>query len=619
MYRAYKKVKRNFIPEKSVKTLGSQSLLQNKLDAMEEIRNDLGTDGIEVPGVVVAGSQSSGKSSVLESLSGIRLPSGNTITTRVPLILRLEKRSVEKPFAIIHDTSDLTQGEHVNELSLIPKKIEEYTKRITGDTGSVVDSPIHLKVIQQDGPTVTLIDLPGITHMSVDNVQEDIHTETVNLVKKYIKNEHMIILCVVPAMDDFANSEAIKMSKEIDPDGERTIGVITKIDICQDDITDKIKGSGRNVSLKLGFVAVKNRGPKENDFTTKELRKSENSFFEHSAFYNSLEHNYWGMGHLIDKIVQLQSQTIDAYLPKIVDTLNKNAQNIREELSSDQYNFETSQDKYRFLTKSIFQIKTNANLDKQLYTYFSEYGSALKNNVPDFFGESFHDTLKENVKKHHGNALPNFISQPLFESVLSDTQKQIHEHTNDLINKTYIHVKSVMKEEMRIFNPDVSAFIYANIVSLLDETKAKILENTGVILDSEKTVYTQNEYYMNEIKDIRAMAVNEETDDKIPNEYLKKFASSSIGNDTHMVCELQASLFAYSNVYINRIIDVVPMIISRIIKTFYENLSHRLMENITMDTIEKYMMDDETLILEKHEMENKLRRFENALSLLYSL
>ena len=414
MYRAYKKVKRNFIPEKSVKTLGSQSLLQNKLDAMEEIRNDLGTDGIEVPGVVVAGSQSSGKSSVLESLSGIRLPSGNTITTRVPLILRLEKRNVEKPFAIIHDTPDLTQGEHINDLTVIPRKIEEYTKRITGDAGSVIDSPIHLKVIQQDGPTVTLIDLPGITHMSVDNVQEDIHTETVNLVKKYIKNEHMIILCVVPAMDDFANSEAIKMSKEIDPTGERTIGVITKIDICQDDITDKIKGAGRNVSLKLGFVAIKNRCPNEKDFTTKELRKSESSFFEQSVFYNSLEHNYWGMGHLIDKIVQLQSHTIDAYLPKIVDILNKNTQNIREELSSDQYNFETPQDKYRFLTKSVFNIQADTKSDNQLYIYFTEYGDTLKSDVPDFFGESFHDTLKENVKEHHGNILPNFISQPLF-------------------------------------------------------------------------------------------------------------------------------------------------------------------------------------------------------------
>ena len=619
MYRTYKKVKRNFIPEKNVKTLGTQSLLQNKLDAMEEIRNDLGTDGIEVPGVVVAGSQSSGKSSVLESLSGIRLPSGNTITTRVPLILRLEKRNVEKPFAIIHDTPDLTQGEHLNDLSAIPRKIEEYTKKITGDAGSVVDSPIHLKVIQHDGPTVTLIDLPGITHMSVDNVQEDIHTETVNLVKKYIKNEHMIILCVVPAMDDFANSEAIKMSKEIDPAGERTIGVITKMDICQDDITDKIKGTGRNVSLKLGFVAVKNRGPKENDFTTKELRKAEKTFFEQSAFYGSLEHNYWGMGHLIDKIVHLQSQTIDAYLPKIVDVLNKNVQSIREELSSDQFNFETTQDKYRFLTRSVFKIHGNVSADKQLYSFFTEYGRALKSNVPDFFCESFHESLKESVKEHYGNALPNFISQPLFESVLSGTRQKIQDHTGELINKVYAHVKNTMKSEMNIFNPDVSAFLYSKIVSFLDETKHDIARTTDIVLESENTVYTQNEYYMNEIKDIRAMAVNGELDDKISNEYLKKFASSSIGNDTHMVCELQASLFAYSNVYVNRIIDVIPMIVARFINTFYDNLSHRLVEHVTMETVEKYMADDESIISEKQDKENKLKRFENALSLLYSL
>ena len=84
MYKNYKKMKRKFIPEKKVKTLGSQSTFQEKLDAME-LYGMISADGIEVPGVVVAGSQSSGKSSVLESLSGIRLPSGTTITTRVPL------------------------------------------------------------------------------------------------------------------------------------------------------------------------------------------------------------------------------------------------------------------------------------------------------------------------------------------------------------------------------------------------------------------------------------------------------------------------------------------------------------------------------------------------------
>ena len=99
MYKKYKNAKRMFIPEKQVKTIGTSqnsSSFQTKLDAMESIRNDLGVDGIEVPGVIVVGSQSSGKSYVLESLSGIRLPSGTSITTRVPLILRLEKRAVSK-------------------------------------------------------------------------------------------------------------------------------------------------------------------------------------------------------------------------------------------------------------------------------------------------------------------------------------------------------------------------------------------------------------------------------------------------------------------------------------------------------------------------------------------
>ncbi len=64
--------------------------VQRSLDAIESVREDLTSEGISVPGVVVVGAQSAGKSSVLESLSGIQLPRGDTITTRVPLMLRLE-------------------------------------------------------------------------------------------------------------------------------------------------------------------------------------------------------------------------------------------------------------------------------------------------------------------------------------------------------------------------------------------------------------------------------------------------------------------------------------------------------------------------------------------------
>ena len=79
-------------PTKKPKTKFLLTQVQPKLDAIEQIRGDLNAENIEVPGIVVAGAQSSGKSSLLESLSDITLPSGENITTRVPLILRLERQ-----------------------------------------------------------------------------------------------------------------------------------------------------------------------------------------------------------------------------------------------------------------------------------------------------------------------------------------------------------------------------------------------------------------------------------------------------------------------------------------------------------------------------------------------
>ena len=623
MYKNYKKMKRKFIPEKKVKTLGSQSTFQEKLDAMESIRNDLGTDGIEVPGVVVAGSQSSGKSSVLESLSGIRLPSGTTITTRVPLILRLERRPVQKSFAIIHDTADLTHGEHIDELDDIPSKIEEYTKRIAGDGGSVLDNPIHLKVIQSDGPTITIIDLPGITHMSIDDVQKDIHAQTVNLVKKYIQNEHMIILCVVPALDDFANSEAIKLSKEIDVNGKRTIGVITKIDLCPDDITDKIQGTGRNVPLSLGYVAVRNRAPKESEISTKELRKLERQFFQQSGFYSTLEQSSWGMDTLIDKIIDLQAASIDTYIPKVVDTLNNRINTLKQELLSDEYHFATTQDKYRYITKCVLKISENMGAlrsDKDLYTMFMMYGQNIKSARPHFFDDEFYERLKKDVKDIAGVSLPNFLSQPLFENIMKDTRNDVIDISNRLTVDVYVHMKQMIKNEVKNITGDISQFIYNTMIQDLEELRENMTSVINTFLEAEHIVFTQNNGYINDIKCIRAMAVNNDNDTTdIPDKFLKRYASSTIGNETHMVCELQASLYSYTNVYINRLGDTIPMLLMHFIRLFVNRISQKTMEPVNDDVIEKYMADDEKQLKEREKKEGQLSRFEKALKLLYSL
>ena len=202
--------------------------LSPTLVALEQLRSLLeGNKEVSIPGVVVAGAQSAGKSSVLEALAGMKLPRGQNITTRVPLILSLQCIAGAPTHAIISDDPGMADSMSFNVADVGPA-IEEFTKKLAGVGSGVRETPIYLRVIRDSGPTLTLIDLPGITHNSADETQ-DIHSETVGLVTRYIENENMVILVVIPAMDDFANAEAVALAKKYDPEGRRTLGGVTKV------------------------------------------------------------------------------------------------------------------------------------------------------------------------------------------------------------------------------------------------------------------------------------------------------------------------------------------------------------------------------------------------------
>ncbi|CAM9927507.1 unnamed protein product, partial [Hapterophycus canaliculatus] len=166
--------------------------LSGKLGALEQLRALLqGNEEVSIPGVVVAGAQSAGKSSVLEALGGFKLPRGQNITTRCPLVLSLVAVPGAEPWAVIGGMADLSSSGKKVDIDAISDNIEELTTELAGDGAAVSGKPIYLKIIRPSGPTLTLIDLPGITHNSADSGQ-DIHTETVNLVKQYIENENMV-------------------------------------------------------------------------------------------------------------------------------------------------------------------------------------------------------------------------------------------------------------------------------------------------------------------------------------------------------------------------------------------------------------------------------------------
>ena len=146
--------------------------LSPTLIALEQLRALLdGDDEVSVPGIVVAGAQSAGKSSVLEAIAGMKLPRGQNITTRVPLILSLQQLPGAPTHALISGEAGMIEAKKID-LADVGAEIEAFTAKLAGAGTGVRQTPIYLLAVRSSGPTLTIIDLPGITHNSEDKSQD---------------------------------------------------------------------------------------------------------------------------------------------------------------------------------------------------------------------------------------------------------------------------------------------------------------------------------------------------------------------------------------------------------------------------------------------------------------
>lgn len=191
---------------------------------------------------MVLGSQSSGKSFVIESLVGKSfLPRGTGIVTRVPLILQLVycPREAREHRASIDGTIECEDwGVFLHAKNFVFKDFEEIrqeieteTNKIAGNNKGICAEPINLKNFSTKVVNITLVDLPGITKVPVGDQPFDIERQIRELVLKYIANPNSIILAVVTANTDMATSESLAIAKDVDPDGRKTLAVVTKLDL----------------------------------------------------------------------------------------------------------------------------------------------------------------------------------------------------------------------------------------------------------------------------------------------------------------------------------------------------------------------------------------------------
>uniref|UniRef100_A0A665WJB8 Dynamin-1-like protein n=1 Tax=Echeneis naucrates TaxID=173247 RepID=A0A665WJB8_ECHNA len=229
------------------------------INKLQDVFNTVGADIIQLPQIVVVGTQSSGKSSVLESLVGRDiLPRGTGIVTRRPLILQLVHIDTDDRRKTSEENGNMTMTIYTD-FEEIRQEIEAETERISGNNKGISDEPIHLKIFSPHVVNLTLVDLPGITKVPVGDQPKDIEILIRELIVKYISNPNSIILAVTAANTDMATSEALKVAREVDPDGRRTLAVVTKLDLMDagTDAMDILMG--RVIPVKLGIIGVVNR------------------------------------------------------------------------------------------------------------------------------------------------------------------------------------------------------------------------------------------------------------------------------------------------------------------------------------------------------------------------
>lgn len=288
----------------------------------------------------MVGSQSSGKSSVLENIVGRDfLPRGSGIVTRRPLILQLINLPSErddKPSSddvhVPHTSESVAgQGEwaefhhlpnqRFSDFAKVKQEIESETARIAGNNKGINRQPINLKIYSPHVLSLTLVDLPGLTKVPIGDQPSDIEKQTRNLITEYIAKPNSIVLAVSPANVDIVNSEALKLARFVDPTGKRTIGVLTKIDLMDHGTNALDILSGRVYPLKLGFIGVVNRSQQDiqGNKSLSAALKSETDFFRHHPAYRNMASrcgthflakslNTTLMGHIRDRLPDIKAR-----------------------------------------------------------------------------------------------------------------------------------------------------------------------------------------------------------------------------------------------------------------------------------------------------------------------
>ncbi|KAF9870377.1 dynamin family protein [Colletotrichum karsti] len=372
------------VQSKTQTGLGNRNLL-DKIDKLRELGI---SKQVALPQLVVVGDQSSGKSSVLESLTGYyfprsvglctrhateiicrREPSSSIVVTIHPFDASTERANLAKDFRhVLQDLKGEEFAEVLREASVVMGL--KSTTDGSSEGAAFTKDILRVEICGPEEEHLTIIDVPGIFENAQEGFSTSRDVELVkSMVKDYIKDSRTIILAVIPCNVDVATQTILTYAAEADPEGKRTLGVLTKPDLVTENATreavmDLIRGKRRD--LKLGYYVVKNRGADDTS-SSKEDRDWQEQLFFGAEPWSRLDKSRLGIPALRTRLKELLMDRTKSEFPKVRREINERLAEAKNQLGALGQPRSTADEQRAFLGKIVSRFTDLKNFGLDAY------------------------------------------------------------------------------------------------------------------------------------------------------------------------------------------------------------------------------------------------------------
>jgi len=327
----------------SLRSKGEASLL----DAIDLLRCQGISHYVSLPQLIVCGDQSSGKSSVLEAISGIPFPTRDNMCTRFATEVILRRAATAGvSVAIVPSEESRTDAERqslqnfhepLTAIEDLPALIEKAKTAmgLTEMTKAFAKDVLRVEISGPDRPHLTIVDLPGLIHAE-NKLQTTADVNTVQqMVRSYMANRRSIILAVVSAKNDYPNQIVLKMARDVDGKGHRTLGIITKPDTLpvgsESETSFANLARNQDIEFRLGWHVLRNRDYDNRDVSLPTRDAIESDFFS-KGVWGEFPKSAVGINSLRTRLSRVLLDQIQNELPDLVEEIQLSIQSTRDAL-----------------------------------------------------------------------------------------------------------------------------------------------------------------------------------------------------------------------------------------------------------------------------------------------